>query len=68
MKPHVICHMLSSVDGRILPDRWSPPFQADGLYERVGAPDAVEEYSSLGALLSGHQVGANATANAPIDR
>lgn len=35
MKPYVICHMLSSVDGRILPDRWRPPFQAHGLYERL---------------------------------
>jgi riboflavin biosynthesis pyrimidine reductase len=24
MKPHVICHMLASVDGRILPSRWRP--------------------------------------------
>jgi riboflavin biosynthesis pyrimidine reductase len=24
MKPHVICHMVSSVDGRILPSRWRP--------------------------------------------
>jgi riboflavin biosynthesis pyrimidine reductase len=35
MKPYVICHMVSSVDGRILPDRWHPPFQAHGLYERL---------------------------------
>lgn len=24
MKPHVICHMASSLDGRILPHRWAP--------------------------------------------
>lgn len=24
MKPHVICHMASSLDGRILPERWTP--------------------------------------------
>lgn len=24
MKPHVICHMASSLDGRILPARWTP--------------------------------------------
>ena len=26
MKPEVICHMMSSVDGRLLPSRWTPPF------------------------------------------
>jgi riboflavin biosynthesis pyrimidine reductase len=35
MKPYVICHMLSSVDGRILPDRWHPPPREQRLYERL---------------------------------
>ncbi len=35
MKPYVICHMLSSVDGRILPDRWHPPLQDHRFYERL---------------------------------
>jgi riboflavin biosynthesis pyrimidine reductase len=35
MKPYVICHMLSSVDGRILPDRWHPLVEDRGLYERL---------------------------------
>ncbi len=26
MKPKIICHMISSVDGRLLTDRWSKPF------------------------------------------
>lgn len=26
MKPEVICHIMSSVDGRLLPSRWTPPF------------------------------------------
>lgn len=26
MKPKIICHMISSVDGRLLTDRWSNPF------------------------------------------
>ncbi len=34
MKPHVICHMGSSVDGRTLPSRWRPKgAQVAGLYE-----------------------------------
>jgi riboflavin biosynthesis pyrimidine reductase len=35
MKPYVICHMFTSVDGRILPDQWHPPLQNEGLYEQV---------------------------------
>lgn len=35
MKPYVICHMLSSVDGRILPDRWHPRLQDYSFYERL---------------------------------
>jgi hypothetical protein len=35
MKPYVICHMVSSVDGRILPDRWHPPLPDRSLYERL---------------------------------
>lgn len=36
MKPHVICHMATSVDGRILPSRWRPQnFSSGSLYERL---------------------------------
>ncbi|MGC1302506.1 MAG: dihydrofolate reductase family protein [Caulobacteraceae bacterium] len=35
MKPHVICHMLSSVDGRILNSRWRPRFDSADLFERL---------------------------------
>lgn len=36
MKPHVICHMTASVDGRILPSRWRPKEgRASGLFERL---------------------------------
>src|SRR5918997_1991336 len=35
MKPYVICHMISSVDGRILPDRWHPAVEDRGVYERL---------------------------------
>lgn len=36
MKPHVICHMGSSVDGRTLPGRWRPHGSlVSGLYERL---------------------------------
>lgn len=34
MKPHVICHMAASVDGRTLPSRWRPEGAgAGGLFE-----------------------------------
>lgn len=35
MRPHVICHMASSIDGRIVVDRWPKLDQAIGLYERT---------------------------------
>ena len=35
MKPHVICLMASSVDGRTLPSRWRPKGSAGNLFERV---------------------------------
>ena len=36
MKPTVICHMMSSVDGRLLTERWSEPFDGkkkESMYE-----------------------------------
>ncbi len=36
MRPHVICHMVSSLDGRILPSRWRPSgLDVHGVYERL---------------------------------
>lgn len=37
MKPHVICHMVSSIDGRILLEHWPEPGSAHGEYERTAA-------------------------------
>jgi len=36
LKPHVICHMAASLDGRILPSRWRPKgAMPGGLFERL---------------------------------
>ena len=36
MKPYVICHMNSSVDGRVLGSRWRPSEnRMTGLFERI---------------------------------
>ncbi|MCF6402877.1 RibD family protein [Chitinophaga filiformis] len=35
MKPYVICHMLCSIDGRIITDNWKP-FKGAELYEQTG--------------------------------
>jgi riboflavin biosynthesis pyrimidine reductase len=36
MKPHVLCHMLCSVDGRILSSRWRPKGNVEsGLFEKL---------------------------------
>ena len=35
MKPYVICHMMTSVDGRIKTDRWNLK-KSDDVYEKIG--------------------------------
>ncbi len=35
MKPNLICHMITTVDGRILPKQWHPPFEDSSLYEDI---------------------------------
>ncbi len=35
MKPHVICLMAASVDGRTTPSRWRPQGASGGLFEKV---------------------------------
>ncbi len=30
MRPYIICHMMSSVDGRIIGDRWTPAYDGTG--------------------------------------
>jgi 2,5-diamino-6-(ribosylamino)-4(3H)-pyrimidinone 5'-phosphate reductase len=35
MKPHVICHMMPSVDGRIVLDDWPPGVASAGLYDKT---------------------------------
>jgi riboflavin biosynthesis pyrimidine reductase len=38
MKPYVVCHMVASIDGRILHSRWRPPTREGGeLFERLHA-------------------------------
>lgn len=45
MKPEVICHIMSSVDGRLLPSRWTQPFGDTAPYELFG------EYATLAKQL-----------------
>jgi 5-amino-6-(5-phosphoribosylamino)uracil reductase len=43
MRPKIICHMVSSIDGRLLVDRWTPPpsgvdsYIIRNTYDRVAA-------------------------------
>src|SRR5262249_21647267 len=43
MRPRIICHMVSSIDGRLLVGRWTPPAEGidrlrlRGYYEEVAA-------------------------------
>jgi putative 5-amino-6-(5-phosphoribosylamino)uracil reductase len=45
MKPEIICHIMSSVDGRLLPSRWTLPF--DG----TDPSKLFKEYAALGKSL-----------------
>lgn len=45
MRPEVICHIMSSVDGRLLPSRWTLPF--DGTNPGV----LFKEYAAMGSRL-----------------
>lgn len=37
MRPHVICHMCTTIDGRIRVDRWPKSARASNLFERTAA-------------------------------
>lgn len=45
MRPEIICHIMSSVDGRLLPSRWTPPF--DG----TDPGQLFAEYAAIGRML-----------------
>jgi riboflavin biosynthesis pyrimidine reductase len=45
VKPYVICHMVSSVDGRILPGRWHPQSYGGDLYERLHTQFAAQAWA-----------------------
>lgn len=46
MIPRIICHIMSSVDGRLLPSRWTPPF------DNVDASLIFQQYVSLAGQLN----------------
>lgn len=46
MKPEVICHIMSSVDGRLLPSRWTLPFG------NTNQSELFKGYASLGKSLN----------------
>lgn len=45
MLPKVICHIMSSVDGRLLPGRWTPPFDC------TNPPELFKEYAAIGKTI-----------------
>ena len=45
MKPYVLCHMVASVDGRILHSRWRPTTRDGGdLFEQLHARLAADAW------------------------
>lgn len=45
MKPKIICHIMSSVDGRLIPGRWTAP------YGGTGSSTLFGEYAAIGKEL-----------------
>lgn len=45
MRPEIICHIMSSVDGRLLPSRWTPPFDGTESWKLFA------EYAAIGRQL-----------------
>ena len=45
MKPKIICHIMSSVDGRLLNERWTP------LYDGTPFGEAGKVYAEAGRAL-----------------
>ena len=64
MKPHVVCHMISSIDGRVLPSRWTR--SPDGSREDWSASYAtVHEKLDGDAWIVGRVTMAEMTRTAP---
>lgn len=47
MRPKIICHMMSSVDGKLIAERWTPSFTGKNL------DDATEPYFEISNQLGG---------------
>jgi riboflavin biosynthesis pyrimidine reductase len=55
MRPKVICHMLSSVDGRLYPPRYTPPFDGKTVEEVGGQYFAISDTFEAHALIIGRK-------------
>lgn len=55
MYPRIICHIMSSVDGRLLPERWTPPFDGTPAGELMGAYAAIGRKLHTDAWMFGKQ-------------
>lgn len=45
MKPKIICHIMSSVDGRLIDGRWTAPYEAE-------RGDLLKVYAAIGRELN----------------
>lgn len=55
MYPRIICHIMSSVDGRLLPERWTQPFDGTPTGELMGAYAAIGRKLDTDAWMFGKQ-------------
>lgn len=51
MRPETICHIMASVDGRLLTDRWTLPFDGKSKNELLGIYAALGRKSGSDACL-----------------
>lgn len=53
MKPRIICHIMASVDGRLLPERWTPPFDGKTMGEVCQSYQSISRQLGTGAWMFG---------------
>jgi len=52
MRPKIICHMMSTVDGRLITERWTPPFDGKKMEELFNPYFTVsEEFNAQGFII-----------------
>jgi riboflavin biosynthesis pyrimidine reductase len=74
MRPKIICQMVTSIDGRLNPSRWTPPAGEDGkrirsqydaVYDRLGADGWIVGRVTMAEMAKGAPHGPKSSASFP---